>query len=118
MASMMKTMSLEKAWNVLEKDKLTTPALIDATSGLFGKQSKLRKQPKGYAGLEGARKLLNDMIYESLSKYDAEIAKCTDYYATQCAGMEACRGQIAASNYVAANSRSLILDAQARINRG
>merc|ERR1719313_3246287 len=31
--------------------------------------------------------------------------------------MEACRGQIVASNFIAANSRSLILDAQARINR-
>merc|ERR1719217_404065 len=31
--------------------------------------------------------------------------------------MEACRGQIAASNFIAANSRTLILDAQARINR-
>merc|ERR1719484_84929 len=31
--------------------------------------------------------------------------------------MESCRGQIAASNFIAANSRSLILDSQARINR-
>jgi hypothetical protein len=60
---------------------------------------------------------LNDMIYESLSKYDTEIAKCTEYYSEQCAAMEACRGQIAASNYIAANSRMLILDAQATINR-
>merc|ERR1719409_390200 len=52
-----------------------------------------------------------------MSKYDAEIAKCTDYYSRQCAAMEACRGQIAASNYIAANSRSLILDAQATINK-
>merc|ERR1719456_1622924 len=117
MASIMKTMSLEKAWNVLEKDKLTTPALIQATSGLFEKQSKLRKQPKGYAGLEGARKLLNDMIYEAMFDYDVEISKCTEFYAKQCGAMEACRGQIAASNYIAANSRSLILDAQSRINR-
>ena len=57
------------------------------------------------------------MIYESMSKYDAEIAKCTDYYTRQCAAMEACRGQIAASNYVAANSRALILDSQATINK-
>ena len=28
---------------------------------------------KAYSGVEGARKLLNDMIYESMSKYDAEI---------------------------------------------
>merc|ERR1719324_1279278 len=52
-----------------------------------------------------------------MSKYDAEIAKCTEYYSKQCAAMEACRGQIAASNYIAANSRALILDAQANINK-
>merc|ERR1719409_1235727 len=52
-----------------------------------------------------------------MSKYDAEIAKCTEYYSEQCAAMEACRGQIAASNYIAANSRSLILDSQATINK-
>ena len=57
------------------------------------------------------------MIFESMSKYDAEIAKCTEYYAKQCGAMEACRGQIAASNCIAANSRTLILDSQSRINR-
>merc|ERR1719326_1898916 len=110
-------MSPDSAWKVLDKNNLTTAALVEVKSELLGQQSNLRKQPKGYAGLEGARKLLNDMIYESMAKYDAEIAKCTDYYASQCASMEACRGQIAASNFIAANSRSLILDAQARINR-
>merc|ERR1719197_992618 len=76
-----------------------------------------RKQPTGYSGVDGARKMLNDMIFEALTKYDQEIAKCTDYYSRQCAAMEVCRGQIAASNYIAANSRALILDAQANINR-
>merc|ERR1719287_164656 len=111
------SMSSQSAWKVLEKSNLTSTALAEVKSEVFGKQSNLRKQPKGYAGLDGARKMLNDMIFESMSKYDAEIAKCTEYYATQCALMEACRGQIAASNFIAANSRSLILDAQARINR-
>merc|ERR1719343_1161124 len=110
-------MSLNKAVNVLEKSHTSTPALIQAANLALGKQTSLRKQPKGYAGIDGARKLLNDMIYESMSKYDAEIAKCTEYYSKQCAAMESCRGQIAASNYIAANSRSLILDSQARINR-
>merc|ERR1719329_951750 len=82
----------------------------------LGGHAHLRKQPKGYAGIEGARNLLNDMIFESMTKYDAEIAKCTEYYSTQCAAMEACRSQIAASNYIAANSRALILDSQAIIN--
>merc|ERR1719472_305426 len=84
---------------------------------VLGKNTNLRKQPRGYSGLDGARNLLNDMIFESLSKYDAEIAKCTEYYAEQCAAMEVCRGQIAASNYIAANSRALILDSQATINK-
>merc|ERR1719453_705616 len=83
----------------------------------LGKQSSLRKQPKGYAGIDGARKLLNDMIFESMTKYDAEIAKCTEYYSKQCAAMEACRGSIAAANYIAANSRALILDSQSTINK-
>merc|ERR1719456_273107 len=110
-------MSSDMAWSVLEKNNLTSPALVEVANDLHGKQAHLRKQPKGYAGLAGARKLLNDMIFESLSKYDAEIARCTEYYSQQCAAMEACRGQIAASNFIAANSRTLILDAQSRINR-
>merc|ERR1719487_2541137 len=113
----MKGMTVPNAVNVLQKHNLYTPALSQVTGIALGKQHNLRKQPKGYAGIDGARKLLNDMIYESMSKYDAEIAKCTEYYSKQCAAMEACRGQIAASNFIAANSRALILDAQATINR-
>ena len=52
-----------------------------------------------------------------MSKYDAEISKCTEYYSSMCSAMEGCRGQIAASNYIAANSRSLILDAQSTISK-
>merc|ERR1719272_1713754 len=118
MASIMSRMTLAKAVQSLEKSNLSTPELMQVADMAMGKTSKnLRKQPKGYSGLDGARKLLNDMIYTSMSKYDAEIAKCTEYYSKQCAAMEACRGQIAASNYVAANSRALILDSQANINR-
>jgi len=57
------------------------------------------------------------MIHESMTKYDAEISKCTDYYSKQCALMEVARGEISAANFVAANSRALILDAQAVINQ-
>merc|ERR1719310_1821233 len=113
MDKMMKTMNTEKAFAILAKNNLTNPSLVEMKKGL---QGHLRKQPKGYAGIDGARKLLNDMIFESMTKYDAEIAKCTEYYATQCAAMEACRSQISASNYIAANSRALILDSQAIIN--
>merc|ERR1719428_388576 len=117
MTLIMRSMTVERASQWIQKNNLATSDLMDITNMALGKQNHLRKQPKGYAGLDGARKLLNDMIYESMSKYDAEVARCTEYYSKQCAAMEACRGQISASNYVAANSRALILDAQATINK-
>jgi len=118
MTAIMQSMSVEKAAQILAKKHPSTPALVQATSLALGRSSNLRslKQPKGYSGIDGARKLLNDMIFESMTKYDAEIAKCTEYYSTQCAAMEACRSQISASNYIAANSRALILDSQSIIN--
>merc|ERR1719456_250823 len=117
MDSIMRGMSPEKAAQILQKSSLATPDLMQVTNMALGRKSNLRKQPKGYAGIDGARKLLNDMIFESMSKYDSEIAKCTDYYSAQCAAMEVCRSQISASNYIAANSRELILDSQATINK-
>ena len=80
MAAIMKSMSSEHAWNVLDKNNMTSPALVEVKSELLGKQSNLRKQPKGYAGLEGARKLLNDMIYESLSKPTSGLPFCHSMY--------------------------------------
>jgi len=117
MGSIMRGMSIPKAVQVLRKSSFNSPALAQVTNMALSGSGHLRKQPKGYSGIDGARKLLNDMIFESMSKYDAEIAKCTEYYAGQCAAMEACRSKISAANYVAANSRALILDSQAMINR-
>lgn len=118
MASIMSSMSSTRAWNILEKGNLTTPALIEMQSQSHGKQSHLRKAaPPGYAAVEGARTMLNDMIYESMSKYDLEITKCTAYYAEQCAAMQACRGQISSSNYMAAKSRLKIVHAQSTLNQ-
>jgi len=116
MAAIASTMSVVKAVEVVQKHNMATPAFAQVADMALGGASHLRKQPKGYSGLDGARKMLNDMIFESMTKYDAEIAKCTEYYSKQCAAMEVCRGQIAAANYVAANSRGLILDAQSTIN--
>merc|ERR1719515_360253 len=116
-------MTVPSAMEVLKN--MNASNLEDVASFLSGGQiaktslragDKKKKQPSGYSGIDGARQLLNDMIYESLSKYDAEIAKCTDFYSKQCALMEIARGAIAAANFVAANSRALILDAQSNIN--
>jgi hypothetical protein len=117
MDNIMRSMSVPKAVGVLQKGHSSNAALMQATNLALAGNTHLRKQPKGYSGIDGARALLNDMIYESLFKYDAEIAKCTEFYSQQCAQLEICRGHISAANYVAANSRALILDAQATINQ-
>mmetsp|Transcript_29454 Transcript_29454/g.47374 ORF Transcript_29454/g.47374 Transcript_29454/m.47374 type:complete len:867 (-) Transcript_29454:66-2666(-) len=122
MRAIMKTLTMEKAMEVLESVAPKDPRLQDVANVFSSRalQAKVhfrkKRQPAGYTGLSGARQLLNDMIFEAMLKYDEEIAKCTDYYAKQCALMEVARGEISAANFIAANSRMLILDAQQNIN--
>merc|ERR1719329_1871768 len=115
-----KTLTFSKAMEVIQHSTLpaAASAFTKVTNLLAGSQN-LRSKAKddGFGGLDGARRLLNSMIHEAMTKYDAEIAKCTDYYAKQCALMEIARGQISAANFIAANSRNLILDAQGIINQ-
>jgi hypothetical protein len=116
--SIMANMTVPKALTLLGQSSFPSSKVAEINHIVLKLKGKHLRQPgKGYDGLEPAKELLNDMIYESLSKYDTEIAKCTEYYSKQCAAMEVCRGQIAASNYIAANSRALILDSQTTINR-
>jgi len=118
MSKIMSGMTSNKAWQVLEKHNLTTPALIQIKSRIHGKQSSLRKtSPQGYSGVEGARKMLNDMIYDSMMKYDAAISECKGAYAHQCAAMEALRSQIHASNYMASEAAAVKSEQESRIDR-
>jgi len=115
-----KSLTFSKAMEVIQHSTLpaAASAFTKVTNLLAGSQN-LRSNAKddGFGGLDGARRLLNSMIHEAMTKYDAEIAKCTDYYAKQCALMEIARGQISAANFIAASSRGLILDAQGVINQ-
>merc|ERR1719375_385306 len=119
MATISKSMTQEKALEVMEKSSLAHNPKLKEITGLLSSKQNLRKQLQkhdGFGGLNGARLLLNDMIFEVMVQYDQEIAKCTAYYAQQCALMEVARGQISAANFVAATARALILDSQANIN--
>merc|ERR1719498_2265996 len=113
-------MTLDSAMQVVQKSKVANSSALARVTNLLAHNKNLRKHldaHDGFGGLDGARLLLNDMIHEVMVKYDAEIAKCTSYYASQCALMEVARGQISAANYIAATARALILDAQANINQ-
>jgi hypothetical protein len=118
MTEISKSLTFAKAMEVVEDSKLTHASanVGNVKSLLSGKQNLRNHKHDGFGGLDGARLLLNDMIHEAMTKYDAEIARCTSYYAKQCALMEVARGQISSANFVAANSRALILDAQGNIN--
>jgi len=113
MESLSRSMSTSKAIHVLKERNLSSPALLQIATQTQTKSNLRVTAPD----VDGAKNLLNSMIYESMSKYDMEIATCTDFYSAQCAAMEVCRGDISGANYICANSRSLILEAQACIER-
>jgi len=138
MSSMMKSMSVSQAMDLLSKSNMTTAELMQIGNMALGKKGHLRATPakqagvpvdpysgrlstlpagKGYSGLDNARKLLNDMIYEAEMKYDEEIHACTDFYSTKCAALEAGQSDLLASNFLAASSRTLMSAATTTIER-
>jgi hypothetical protein len=124
MEQISRNLDLDRAIEVLHKRtiaNLSDTKTIARSSSLQHIENALlgrvRLRAGGFGGLDGARKLLNAMIHESAIKYDAEIARCTDYYAKQCALMYVARGEISASNGMGANARALILDAANKISR-
>jgi Mg-chelatase subunit ChlD len=127
MASISRRMNTSAALHILERHEQVTPALVQLarrvvttrsarhkeTSRTFLSASK--KQPAGYGGFQPALDMLNSMMYESMKKYDTEIAKCTDYYSKQCGMLEGIRGEVASSNFQAATCREHTLAAQGQI---
>merc|ERR1719182_513894 len=106
---------------------MTSPALVEIGSMALGQRGNLRSAPtnslaysgalaagqgaKGYSGLDNARKLLNDMIYEAELKYEEEIHQCTEFYSVKCAALQAGQSDLLASNFLAASSRTLMASA-------
>merc|ERR1719375_2797601 len=116
MASMMQTMSVTEAMEILKKANKSSPTMVQIGDMAMGRQGNLR-QPKGYAGLDGARRLLNDMIFQAAEKYDEQIAFCTDFYSKKCAALEKGQSDVLAANFIAASSRTLISVAGGIIER-
>jgi len=117
MATIMKGMTLNKAWQIVEKSNLTK--LMKMKEDLGTKRTSLRKADpqKGYGGVESARIMLNEVIYESMEKYDNAISECTAFYAKQCSDMKDCRAQIDSSNYMGAKARELVSESVSRIHQ-
>merc|ERR1719326_1378701 len=118
MAEISESLTVTKAIETLQHSSVMNASTLKPFANLLtAKALRSEHNLNGFGGLDGARRLLNEMIEEGMEKYDAEIARCTAYYAKQCALMETARGQISAANFVAATSRSLILDAEYNIKK-
>jgi uncharacterized protein YegL len=114
MDTMTRTMTLAKAVGLLEKSHLNSSLVAQVTSMVHKHRHNLRKQttPKGYGGLDGAKTMLNNMIFEAYEKYDKEILKCKEGYAEKCDRMTVFRKTITNANEVSADAYGLILDSQ------
>ena len=75
----------------------------------------IQADPTGYAAVDKAKKMLNDMVYEVKQKYEAELEKCCAYDASQSALIETTRQIIAFNNAKAADARKEALAASAVI---
>lgn len=117
MNTMTNAMTLAKAAELLEKSHLNSSLVAQVTSMVHKHRTSLRKQtqPKGYAALDGAKKMLNKFIFESMSKYDKEILKCVASYRENCQTMEVFQRTISTANKMAANADELVLSSQATI---
>jgi len=110
-----KSMTTLQAVHLAHKHPRSSTSAFKSIVGLVASGKKLRGNSDGFGGLDGARKLINEMIYDTMEDYDNEVAKCTGFYVEQCALMETNRGEIAGANFMTSKARALILDAEANI---
>lgn len=129
MAAIEASMTIDMARDVLKGYKnvnKTALSAIDqlldkntATSGrklraaLHGRRSK--KGPTGYAGLDGARTMLNGMIEESEKALDEETTKCNEFHETQTGLMEETTQMLAGFNAQSSQAYADMMAAQSAI---
>jgi hypothetical protein len=64
MLAISKSLSLRKAVDIVHQSPMNTPALTKVMNMALNAQKVV--QPKGYGAVDGARKMLNEMIYQSM----------------------------------------------------
>jgi len=74
-----------------------------------------RSNQQGYAGVDSAKKKLNQMIHETAVKLDLELIRCSTYERSQLAHIETLRQDISTFDAAAAAAASEMLRAQAQI---
>ena len=83
-----------------------TEVKVVSHHGHHGKQTPL---PSGYAALDGARKMLNEMLNDAQAKLDNEFETCTTYNRETLGLLEQIRQDVASFNAEAAEARVRVL---------
>jgi hypothetical protein len=122
-------MSLDSAYAFVKKTNSTKYSSLVEMDGIRGSANLRHKKgnrvtsialinedPKGYAAVDKAKKMLNDMVYEVKQKYEAELEKCCAYDNSQSALIETTRQIIAFNNAKAADARKEALAASGVIS--
>lgn len=78
-------------------------------------QSDTTTLPKGYAGVEKAKNMLNEMMNSASAKLENENQRCTGYNTDTLGLLEDLRGSVSSFNSKAAGARGKILKAQGEI---
>merc|ERR1719410_113260 len=74
------------------------------------------QDPKGYAAVDGARDMLNEMMEDSQGKLDNEEQRCTTYDGETMLELEEIRQDVASFNAQAAKARACVLENQGIIS--
>jgi hypothetical protein len=96
--------------------------VVDKSSALRGGNFKddygnKQAQPdKGYAGVDKAKNMLNEMIEETQVKYDNELNACCEFDEMQSLLIEEARQDISTFNAVSAEARKDVLEAETMIH--
>jgi hypothetical protein len=117
-AATMRDMTLDSALRMLENDKQVPSTFMASVETVLASSGRSKRTMRGTArsnqepDTSSTKKMLNDMIYQSLKKYDLEQAKCSNYYAKQCAEMESTRDEISQAAGQGAACKGKTLSAQ------
>lgn len=76
---------------------------------------KVAQAPTGYSAVDGAMKMMNNMIEEAETKYEVELERCCSFDKSQSALMEATRQAISHANAMSASAKKEILEANSGI---
>ena len=72
------------------------------------KQEPQQEPPKGYAALDGARGVLNEMLDDAQAKLDNSVQTCVTYNHETLALLEQIRQDVASFNAAAAEARDRV----------